>query len=114
MKNNFFKSFLALAVLSFGLFSCEQPTPPEVEEPTATFEVKLNSVTQTTAEIGVNANLIDEIAYVIKDEQSEELAAVIFEIGKQVDPAAKTVTLTELDANKTYWAYFAAQTNGAY
>ena len=102
MKNNFFKSFFALAVLSFGLFSCEQPTPPEVEEPTATFEVKLNSVTQTTAEIGINADLIDEIAYVIKDELSgTPLPAVIFEIGKQVDPAAKTVTLTELDANKT-------------
>lgn len=115
MKNNFFKSFLALAVLSFGLFSCEQPTPPEVEEPTATFEVKLNSVTQTTAEIGINADLIDEIAYVIKDELSgTPLPAVIFAAGKQVDPAAKTVALTDLDANKTYWVYFAAKTNGAY
>ena len=115
MKSNFLKSLLALAAVSFGLFSCNEPEPPVVEDPVATFEVKVNSVTQTTAEIGINANLIDEIAYVVEEEQADDLLpAVIFAVGPEVDPAEKTLTLTGLDANKTYWVYFAAKTNGAY
>lgn len=113
MKSNFFKSFLALAAMSFGLFSCDEPVPPVVEDPTATFEVKVNSVSQTTAEIGIEATLIDEIAYVVEEQQSDDLLpAVVFAIGKDVDPAATTVTLKDLDANKTYWVYFAAKTQG--
>ena len=72
MKSNFLKSLLALAAVSFGLFSCNEPDPPVVEDPVATFEVKVNSVTQTTAEIGINANLIDEIAYVVEEEQADD------------------------------------------
>ena len=99
--------------MSFGLFSCDEPVPPVVEDPTATFEVKVNSVSQTTAEIGIEATLIDEIAYVVEEQQSDDLLpAVVFAIGKDVDPAATTVTLKDLDANKTYWVYFAAKTQG--
>ena len=67
---------MALSAVIFGLFSCENPQPqpqPEEEEGVASLEVKVNSTTQTTAEIGIKATLLDEIAYVVKTEQLESI-----------------------------------------
>ena len=103
MKSNFFKSFslMALSAVIFGLFSCEQPQPqpqpqPEEEENVASLEVKVNSTTQTTAEIGIKATLLDEIAYVVKTEQLESIfPAVVFATGTAVDLSAQTVSLKD-------------------
>lgn len=120
MKSNFFKSFslMALSAVIFGLFSCEHPQPqpqPEEEEGVTSLEVKVNSTTQTTAEIGIKATLLDEIAYVVKTEQLESIfPAVVFATGTAVDPSAQTVSLKDLDANQSYWLYFAAKTKGEF
>lgn len=123
MKSNFFKflSLMALSAAVFGLFSCEQsqpdpdPQPKPDEEDVASLEVKVNSTTQTTAEIGIKATLLDEIAYVVKTEQFEQiLPAVVFAEGTAVELSAQTVSLKELDANKSYWLYFAAKTKGKF
>ena len=52
-------SDLMLAVLSFGLYSCVEPTPqPEPEEPVKTepsLEVRVKSADQTSAELEIKA-----------------------------------------------------------
>ena len=121
MKSNFFKSLslMALSAVVFGLFSCEQPQPEPQPEPdkegVASLEVKVNSTTQTTAEIGIKATFLDEIAYVVKTEQLESIfPAVVFATGTAVEPSAQTVSLKDLEANKSYWLYFAAKTKGEF
>lgn len=113
-------SFAALSALAFGLAGCVEPNieeegnedEPEVKE--STFEVSFKSATQTTAEISINAEGITEIAYVLSTEEADYSDhAVLFKVGKTVDPASGTLKLEELDANKTYWAYFAAKIDNA-
>lgn len=120
MKNTFLKtiSALMLAVMFFGLNSCVEPTPqPEPDDPTTTaplLEVKVKTADQTSAEIEINAKNIMEIAYVVSGEQSDmTMPAVLFATGTKVDPTETSVKLTDLDANKTYWVYFAAKVDAS-
>lgn len=102
---------MIMVALSCGLHSCVQPVPdPGPDGDKALLEVKLKSADQTSAEIGINAKNILEIAYVVRNEQSEmTMPAVLFATGNKVDPAETSVKLTNLDAAKTYWVYFAAK-----
>lgn len=119
MKSTFLKtiSALMLAALSFGLYSCVEPAPeptPGPDDPVTPaeplLEVRLKSADQTSAEIEINAKDIMEIAYVVSEEQTEmTMPAVLFATGTKLDPAAASVKLTDLQANKTYYAYFAAK-----
>ena len=120
MKSTILKtiSALMLAVLSFGLYSCVEPTPqPEPEEPVKTepsLEVRVKSADQTSAELEVKAENIQEIAYVLSDEQADmTLPAVLFATGTKIDPSQTSVKFTDLDADKTYWAYFAAKVDAS-
>ena len=87
MKSTILKtiSALMLAALSFGLYSCVEPTPqPEPDGPATTeplLEVKVKSADQTSAEVEIKAENIQEIAYVLSSEQSDmTLPAVLFAI----------------------------------
>ena len=120
MKSTFLKtiSALMLAVLSFGLYSCVEPTPqPGPDDPTTTeplLEARVKTADQTSAEIEINAKNIIEIAYVVSEEQSEmTIPAVLFATGTEVDPAETSVKLSDLEANKTYWVYFAAKVDAS-
>ena len=124
MKESILKllSLLLLAAMPFGLFSCVEQEgnleddTEDVEnneggnEPV--FEVRFKSATQTTAEIEINAENVKEIVYMLCEEQTEmTMHAVLFQDGTPVDAAAESVKLEDLDANKTYWVYFAAMGN---
>lgn len=119
MKSTFLKfvSAFMLAAMSFGLYSCVEPEPEPgpvdgPEEPTdeVVFEVKLKSAEHTSAEIEINAKNILEIAYVVSEKQTEmTMPAVLFATGTKVDPSKTSVKIEGLQANKTYWVYFAAK-----
>ena len=120
MKSKIFNILSLLAVMSFGFFSCIEPEPPvEEEQPTETndpvLEVTVKSVDQTSVELEIKSANLKEIAYVLSEEQVKmTMPAVIFASEARVDTTATSVTITELEANKTYWAYFAARLEGDY
>lgn len=114
------KAFVILmaAALSFGIYGCDRPEPiPDDDKENVEngskepfFDVEFKSATQTSAEIEIKAENILEIAYVLYEESADNLMpAVLFATGTKVDPAAKSVKIDDLDANKTYWVYFAAK-----
>jgi len=119
MKSTFLKfvSAFMLAAMSFGLYSCVEPEPGPgpvdgPEEPTdeVVLEVKLKSAEHTSAEIEINAKNILEIAYVVSEKQTEmTMPAVLFATGTKIDPSKTSVKIEGLQANKTYWVYFAAK-----
>ena len=122
MKSTILKtiSALMLAAVSFGFNSCvepEQPVGPTPEEPTEkvpSLEVRVKSADQTSAELEIKAENIQEIAYVLSSEQSDmTLPAVLFATGTKIDPSQTSVKFTDLDAAKTYWAYFAAKVDAS-
>lgn len=108
-------SIALLAVMSLGLYSCVDPNPVDDGTTDPLLEVKVNSTTQTTAELAISARNIKEIAYVLSDGQADmTMPAVVFATGTEVDPAAQTVMIEDLEANKTYYAYFAAKVEDDY
>lgn len=127
MKRTFLKfvSLAMLAVASFGFYSCVDPelgpdgegdgeneTPDETTDPL--LEAKLKTSFQTSLEIGLNAQNLLEVAYVVREEQTEmTMPAVLFAEAIQkstvIAPTEKTVTVNDLEAEKTYWVYFAAK-----
>ena len=120
--NKRFFSFAAIAAMMLGLAGCETPEDPkEQEDPVepeveSVFEVSFKSSDQTSAQLDIVAENISEIAYVLTDEAGDYSDhAVLFKTGTSVDPSVGTLTLGNLEANKTYWAYFAAKIdNGAF
>lgn len=106
----------ALAVIC-GVASCVEPVPddPKQDDPTeeSLLEVDVKSVGQTSAELALNIKNLTEIAYVVSEEEGTSTQAVIFATGKKVEPTATSVTVTDLDANKTYYVSFAAKIDNA-
>jgi len=107
-------SALMLVAASFGFYSCEQPeveggsTEPELD-------IRLKSAGQTYAEFEFQAENIVEIAYLVSGEQTDmTMPAVLFATGEKVSPSAGSIKVTDLDANTTYWAYFAASIGDDY
>lgn len=115
MRNLLFRSMLLCVVALTTAFSCgvqpDDPVDPNEGDSKTVFEVSLKSADQVSAEISINASNITEIAYVLSTEEADYSDhAVLFKTGTAVDPKEKSLKLEGLDANKTYWIYFAAKT----
>lgn len=119
MKNYFTRSasFMAILMMAFGIAGCVEKEPVEepdepAEKTESVFEVALKSVDQMSAEISVKSENIEEAVYVLRTEEAQMTDhAVMFKNGTPVDLGAETFKIEGLEANKTYWAYFAARIN---
>ena len=113
MKKSIIKmlSLMAAGVTALMVSSCVEPAivpGPQGDDPI--LEVAVKSVTETTAELGINMAGLEEVAYVLATEEGDySNRAVVFATGVAVDTTATSVMLTELDANTKYWVYFAAK-----
>ena len=112
MKKNIVKAltFMVVSAAMTVFNACDEVKQP-VENPDVTpvLEVTVASVAETTAELSVKAENVVEVAYVVSDEMSDfNSAAVIFATGKKVEKDQTKIVLTDLEANKEYWVYFAA------
>ena len=113
MKKSILKMFLLMAagVSALAVSSCNEPAPvpgPQGDDPI--LEVSVKSVTETTAELGINMVGLEEVAYILATEEGDySNRAVVFAKGVAVDTTATSVMLTDLQANTKYWAYFAAK-----
>lgn len=113
MKKSILKMFLLLSAGMTALMvsSCVEPDPIPVG-PDPVLEVTVKSVTETTAELGLNIAALEEVAYVLATEEGDySNQAVVFATGVAVDTSAVSLKITDLEANKKYWVYFAAKIN---
>ena len=122
MKKNILKalSFMAVSFAMVAFNACDPVVPPVDEIPdtpedsltapkTPVLEVKVASVSETSAELSLTAKNVIEVAYILSAEKMESaLPAVIFATGTKVDTTQTKIVLNDLDANTAYWAYFAA------
>lgn len=115
MKNSIVKLLTLIMAGATALIvsSCEpKPTPEPGETPL--LEVSVKSVTETTAELGLNIVALEEVAYVVASEEGDySNQAVVFASGVAVDTSAVSLTIKDLEANKNYWVYFAAKIDNA-
>ena len=109
---------VSFAMVAFN--ACDPVVPPVDEIPdtpedsltapkTPVLEVKVASVSETSAELSLTAKNVIEVAYILSAEKMESaLPAVIFATGTKVDTTQTKIVLNDLDANTAYWAYFTA------
>lgn len=127
---NIFKKSLFLAALAAMSFTCagpdplEPPTPddsedngsnggevPEVVVPS--LSVSVTSADQVSAEIAVDAKNIQDFAWIVSNEPQELAPEVLYkqaeDDGTTAEGTTTSVKIEGLDADKTYYAYFAAR-----